>query len=190
MPPSHLKLAIGFASDLSHNCSNGLRLVSWKLARKYRHSHPLPRITSPRCASAAALLHCSPICFLPPTMPHPPYISTSPSQAPTGMALRRVENWTAGRGEVSEASQPSRQGLDPSEAAGRWLFQPLTGAHSIPPTMTWFGKKVIVAELGTNVFPLTANFRTLNPWVPLHMHICGHILHLLGFSSLCTDETG
>jgi hypothetical protein len=76
-------------------------------------------------------------------------------------------------------SQPSRQGFNASEAAGRWMFQPLTGALSIPLTRTLFGKKVIVAELGSNVFPFTAIFLTLNPWVPLHMHMWPYLVFVL-----------
>jgi hypothetical protein len=79
--------------------------------------------------------------------------------------------------QVSKVYQPPRQGVSASQVGLRsvrssgWLFQPLTGALSIPPTRTLFGKKVIVAELGPNVFPFTAHFRTLHPWVPLHMHM-------------------
>jgi hypothetical protein len=134
---------------------------------------PIPSPASPRWASDAAPRHYSPMFFLPP----------SPT---TGISCANRHGALA-RGDVGHLKQ--RQSFDPSNAAGYWLFQPLTGALSIPPTRTWFGKKVIVAELGPNVFPFTAIFLTLNPWVPLHMHICGHILHLLGFSSFYSDET-
>lgn len=69
--------------------------------------------------------------------------------------------------------------FDPSEAAGRLMFQPLTTALLISPVTTQFERKAIAAELGPNVFHFTA-FLGLK----IHGFICVYILHLLDFSSL------
>jgi hypothetical protein len=53
---SHLKSAIRFASILSHNCTQWLRLTSWKLAKK--SATPIASIPSPLLSPARAMCFC------------------------------------------------------------------------------------------------------------------------------------